>query len=165
MCQRISKIQLQSDIMSRFGSNFKFPRLDRKKKTDTLRVHDLPELNEILNVIEKCKRDALQNAIELGFIEREKANEFDFACKTKPYTKKEQRSQTKNKKTSNLEFYRSLDLNKINLKNYATHFIGKDIDESSAFIKIPSVSGHSERKIYKINNVLLVVARRQSQSE
>lgn len=72
MCQRISKIQLQSDIMSRFGSNFIFPRLNRSIKTEKLKVYDLPELNEIHNEIEKSKQDALRDAVQLGLIQKKK---------------------------------------------------------------------------------------------
>lgn len=70
MCQRISKIQLQSDIMSRFCTNFIFPRINRSNKTQKLKVYDLPEPNEIHSEIEKSKQDALRDAIQLGLVQK-----------------------------------------------------------------------------------------------
>lgn len=146
MSQRISKIQLQSDIMSRFGSNFIFPRLNRSNKLEEIKVHNLPELYEIHSEIEKSKHDALCDAVELGLIRKNKAKRFDFACKINPYSKKRRPKQVRVRYTSS-SISRVLDLNKINLKNYADKFIGKDVDESSPFLEIQN--NFSGRKIYK----------------
>lgn len=147
--QRISKIQLQSDIMSRFGSKFEFPRLNRLNKCEELKVYDLPELHEIYAQVEKSKQDATRDAIELGLIQKKNVNKFDFACKIIPYSKKRQQRQTVNGNKSNW-MSRTLDLNKINLKNYAKKFIGKDVEETSPFVEIRNYSTQSlERKIYK----------------
>lgn len=146
--QRISKIQLQSDIMSRFGSNFIFPRLNRSNKTEELKVHDLPELSEIHNEIERSKRDAKRDAIMLGLIKKSQANKFDFECKINPYTKKRQPKKVRLRNTFK-RIGRILDLNKINLKNYANQFVGKKVDQNSPFVEIQYDSKLKERKIYK----------------
>lgn len=148
MTQRISKIQLQSDIMSRFGSHFIFPRLDRVNKTEKLKVFDLPELKEIHSEIEKSKRDAIRDAIELGLIQKNKMKKFDFACKINPYSEIRRPKQIRVGKTSN-SVGRILDLKKINLKNYANKFIGKNVDETSPFVEIKCSSNSIERKVYK----------------
>lgn len=68
--EQISKIQLLSDVMSRIGSNFIFPRIDRFNKAEKLKVYDLPTLSEIYNEIEKCKQEATRDAISLGLIKK-----------------------------------------------------------------------------------------------
>lgn len=61
---RVSKIQLQSEIIHRNAAHFDFP---KAKKYEHKNVHDLPANSELINVIEKCKRDAIIAAKRLGF--------------------------------------------------------------------------------------------------
>lgn len=84
--EKISKIQLQSDVMSRIGSNFKFPRIDRSNKEKST-VYHLPTLTQIYNEIEKSKQEATRDAITLGLIKKNKQKSFDFGCKINPYQK------------------------------------------------------------------------------
>lgn len=136
--QRISKIQLQSDVMSKIGSNFVFSRLDRNK-SNNLKLYDMPTLTEIYSEIEKSKHDAIRDAIALCLIRRNKVNQFDFACKIKPHI---QNCKTIPKKRGRPSAYmkhsmrRVLHLNRINLKNFANQFIEKEVGEKSAYVEL-----------------------------
>lgn len=81
---RISKIQLLNEIMYNNSSNFNFP----SSGTNNFfipAIADLPTLHEIHDEIQKCKNDAVQDALKLGLIEQRNAKKFDFSCKVNPY--------------------------------------------------------------------------------
>lgn len=150
--QRISKIQLQSDLMSRIGSNFRFPRIDRSNEAEKLKIYELPTLIEIYNEIEKCKQEAISDAITLGLIKKNKQKTFDFSCKINLYQRKCKAKRTNNRSTLfhiKQSTHRVLQLNKINLKNHAHKFIDKEVNEESRFVEVYINPETNERHIYK----------------
>lgn len=149
--ERISKIQLQSDVMSRVGSNFIFPRINRSDKEKSI-VYDLPTLPEIYNEIEKSKHQAIRDAIVLGLIKKNKQNTFDFGCKINPYQNRRSKKRTNIRSTSYFikqSIHRVLELNKIKLKNYAHKFIDKEVSQESNFVEVHVNPETNERKIHK----------------
>lgn len=151
LCQRISKIQLQSDVMSRIGSNFIFPRLQHPK-TREIKVYGLPTLTEIYNEIETSKSDAIRDAIVLGLIHKNKVKQFDFTCQIKPHKKKRNTKRAKAETGSvfvNQITHRVLHLNRINLKNYVYRFDGKNVDENSAYVELYHNHTTNRRMIVK----------------
>lgn len=153
--ERISKIQLQSDVMSRIGSNFSFPRIDRFNKVEKFSVYDLPTLSEIYNEIEKCKQEATRDAIRLGLIKKNKQKTFDFGCKVNAYQKPRVAFRRKSKNTQSITFrikqyyHRVLQLDKINLKDHAHKFNDTEVPAESKFVEVFNNPETKERKIYK----------------
>lgn len=150
MTERISKIQLQSDIMTQIGSNFIFPRLNRQKNSK-IKVYDLPTLAEIYKEIEKSKCAASKDAVALGLIKKNQVARFDFACKIKPYKKKESNKRKKTKNGSHFakQCTRVLHLNKIDLKNFADKFIDKEVDANSPYVELYHDKETNRRMIVK----------------
>lgn len=76
---RISKIQLQSDISHSLRSVFNFPRC---QKPETSTVPMLPSKEEIIAKIEYCKLAAISDAIKLNLIDSDSENVC--ACQVQP---------------------------------------------------------------------------------
>lgn len=137
--QRISKIQLQSDTVSRIGTNFEFPRPSRNKNINKQKmiIYDLPTIGELLNEIEKSKRDAINDARMIGLISQKKINNFDIKCQLRPHINKritKKRIFSNNTLKNCLQ--RTIHFDKISLKNYAEKFVGKRIDKDSSFVEV-----------------------------
>lgn len=64
--ERISKIQLQNDIISKNGSNFKFPRIGKSNIAED--CVELPSVKDIQNEIKKSKKDAIIDAMRVGLL-------------------------------------------------------------------------------------------------
>lgn len=79
---RISKILLQNEISFNYNS-FKFPRLGHHQ----LKIfkQEMPTKQEILEEIEKCKRDAINDALHIGLLKKEDSKKVDFRCIIKPH--------------------------------------------------------------------------------
>lgn len=73
---RVDKIQLQNDIT--LNEKFVYPRIIN------ISVQIFPELpakEEIIDVIEGCKKNALNYAIKVGLISKNKARTYESECK------------------------------------------------------------------------------------
>lgn len=124
---RISKIQLQNDIINGTSSHFNYPRLSKQQNsndTATNQNTDLPTRNEIIAEIQNCQRDALVTARSLGLIINQRHTEF--RCKVPPYTfgKIRKRNITKNVTKASLD---PPNFNNIQLKNFADKLNGEII--------------------------------------
>lgn len=84
---RISKIQLQNEIIHGTSEHFVYPRLGQKEQISNDSSMDksivLPTRSEIIDEIEKCKQDAIIISRKLGLIVNRKQTEF--TCKVPLY--------------------------------------------------------------------------------
>lgn len=142
MLSRISKIQMQNDVMNSISDRYTFPQLKRTRDTKKF-TQILPTRLEIENQIEMCKLNALNDSVKLGLIEKAQVVNFDDTCKITPYIERKslkktgekhsQRKTTSMKQQSTINSYENL-----KLKNYAKDFDKKEIEETSPFVEIYS---------------------------
>lgn len=116
---RISKIQLQNDIMHSTSTNFTYPKLSKQNKVTV--THQLPTENEINDVISQCKQDAINTAIKFNLISSTSSNAMKqkaTSCQIKQYTPKPEKKpkQMHSLPTRTLSVS---DFKNIALKNYA----------------------------------------------
>lgn len=140
---RISKIQLQNEIMNTLSKNFTFPGLKTPSVTEDSNTFDLPSISDIINEIENCQRDAISTAKECGLISRKPAK--NYACNLKPH------SLISNERVKSLKpdpilllqrlKYAQFDLSNIKLKNYEYKFDINEIDESSPYVSVVDDAG------------------------
>lgn len=144
---RISKIQHQSDIANMIGSNYTFPHLDRIQSRHNQTFFDLPGKDQIQNVIEKAKNDALHDAMVFDLVhgkEKNNKKKVDLSCPINPFAKVRRGDKNKvNKQRVHEEYLQQchktsfgIDFEHINLKNVAHKFNGNDIDENSGFVEV-----------------------------
>lgn len=135
---RISKIQLQNDIIHGTSSNFTYPRLNKEQNsTDTVpdKNIDLPSRVEIVAEIQNCQRDALAKAKSLGLIPNNRYT--GFSCKVPP-SKLVDCGKIKQRKFSKPFNKKPLDppnFNDIHLKNFANELNG-EILATSPYVEI-----------------------------
>lgn len=134
---RISKIQLQNDIIHGTSSHFIYPRLNKQANlNDTMpdETTVLPTKMEIVTEIQKCQRDAIVKAKSLGLIPNQRNNEFH--CKVPPYTSNGC-DKTKKKTFAKKICKTPLDppnFNNIQLKNFA-YKLNEEIEATSRMLK------------------------------
>lgn len=165
---RISKIQMQSDIMQKISNNFKFPRLGTSSDNANP-PQVLPSAIEIQARIEKCKSNALQDAVHLGLLGKVQATKFDISCKLLPLNPRKNSSwQTIDEQVIEEEQVPehtawqcdSLNcLRGISLKNYAGDFDDEEIDESSIYVKVFS---EPNRVVFKKSHLVWVLKKEYS---
>lgn len=136
MCGRLSKIELQNEIIHLTSSHFTYPRLG-SKEIMTKCSFELPSMVEIANQIEECKLLALDTAQKFKLItKKESFDQNIFACEIIPYvhkiTKKSQLMQNTVPITTTKQLKLS-DLNGICLKNFAEK---TKIEENSPFVEL-----------------------------
>lgn len=136
---RISKIQLQNDIMHTTSSKFVYPRLQRKLNVDSKIIHELPSPEQIFNEIILCQKIACQTATKLGLITSKKQQLM--SCKIKPYTPKCANITQRMKVLSinKKQEPKMPDPRNIQLKDYSEKLI--NIDERSPYALLDSTKG------------------------
>lgn len=138
--QRISKIQLQNDIVvSETVSNFVFPHLIRNNNKTKPTIYDLPTNNEILTEMQKVKRDVMNDAIALGIIKEKQTNNTNFACNLMPYTEKCKKKEQKDKQSESFHKHwrhEHIRFSSLGLQNYAHQFDEDEVDEFSSFVEV-----------------------------
>lgn len=146
---RISKIQLQNDIIFGTLPQFKYPRLGPADISSNEAMR-LPTKEEIIKVILQCQREAIETAKEFGLISNRSRKVY--VCKVLPYeTTLNQRSR---KKLQNdlIAYYNNVN-NTIDtgnfgskLHNFANKFELCELDETSPYVEIPN---EFDRRIIK----------------
>lgn len=133
---RVSKIQLQSEIVHSHAANFDFPKANRIDGQKS--VYELPTKNEIVSVIKKCKKDAIHTAKNLGFTIDDAAS---LPCDLAPVDMKKTKRSNKSKKKEPRKFMNEhrknltiSDLKNVKLINYAEKHA--EPDETSPFVKL-----------------------------
>lgn len=146
--QRISKIQLQSDIRARIGTDYVFPRLIRPNVKSPLKC-DLPTFVEIKATIEKAKTYAIKDAISLGLVKD--SHNIDLTCKLKPYSEKVSKKKTSMSalKLKQTNIKRRLCLGRLSLKNYEHKFVDDDLNETSSYVEVFRDNFKQKRMIVK----------------
>lgn len=125
---RIKKIQLQNDIASK--SVFNFPRF--KIIADISDTVELPTMDEIIDEVEQCKHDAIHFAIEVGLMKKRNARLFKFECQIPPIQPKTCDSNVERV----AEPSSAIQINSMNLKNFADKFRGKVLPENSPYVRL-----------------------------
>lgn len=141
--ERISKIQLQNDIISKSGPNFKFPRISRPSSSDAF--FELPSAEEIQNEIRKSEKDAFIDAMSVGLITTGEFSRENLTCQVKPYHVKEKKSKVAAKDKNDNQ----VEPGNIQLKNYASKFEGEKVRQTSPFVELFDLNKTGNRFICK----------------
>lgn len=113
---RISKIQLQNDVICSTSPNFIYPKF--VKEREGTKIQQLPSKKEIDGIILECKQNALKTAIEFGLISfRSKSTQKATTCQLKPYIPKTKTR--KKQKEYNGPVMSTKNINISNFKNIA----------------------------------------------
>lgn len=136
---RISKIQLQNQIMNALSKNFVFPGLKHLPQTENSNSVDLPTKLEIFTEIEMYQQDAIRTAKKFGLITRKPAN--NYTCQLKPHTLGMNRIKVKRTKANFIskfqrDKYSQIDLNNIKLKDYSGKLNTTNIGPTSPYVEI-----------------------------
>lgn len=139
---RISKIQLQNDIIHGTSTQFKYPRLGGANIPSNEKI-ELPTKDDMINVILQCKREAIETAKKLGLISHRSQN--TYVCKVLPYTTNNHIQCSKRKfHNANGNFNNSNALDTENfgskLKNFADTTDLSELDETGPYVNIPNES-------------------------
>lgn len=138
--ERISKIQLQTDIATHNAENFAFPRVAIPSNEVPMIKIELPSPQEIYDEIEKCKEAAINYAKQVGLVDLRKSKDVDISCKLAPYVphRKKQTKKT-NDFTTDMEcFYERLPflLPSGTIKNYSDKFLNESVPETCPFVEV-----------------------------
>ncbi|XP_055308274.1 uncharacterized protein LOC129572356 [Sitodiplosis mosellana] len=136
---RISKIQLQNDIMHGTSEHFVFPRLKKKSEFVEYNHFDLPSKDEIYSEIENCQKDAIKTAKEFGLIGKRSAKTFE--CKINPHETKHTQAKRSDPILNVRKNIAELDLNNIKLKDYTGKLKDTNFDLTSPYVEILSDDG------------------------
>lgn len=134
-CGRMSKIELQKEIIHMTSSQFTYPR--HGPKNVMKHSFELPSMEEIVNQIEQCKTLALKTALDFKLITKKESNDTSiFTCKVNPYVTKMTQKSSLMQNTVPITTTKQLqlsDLKSICLKNFPTK---TEIDENSPFVEL-----------------------------
>lgn len=133
---RISKIQLQNEIMRTTSPEYVYPRLNKKTTFDNKNTPDLPTKEEIIELIKQCQRDAICKGKEFGLIAKRPLE--DYNCKIIAYDTEKYLGKTQQKKTFNTteNFHPLPDLSNIQLKDYTEKLKDLAVDYTSQYVEI-----------------------------
>lgn len=141
---RISKIQLQNDIIHGTSSQFKYPRLGRAEILST-KTNELPTKDEIINVVLQCNRDAIDTAKKFGLISNR--SQKTYVCKVLPFASSNHNQKRKHKIRSNTIANLNVSVTE-NVGSKLRNFADKldEIDETGPYVQLPN---QSVRRIVK----------------
>lgn len=158
---RISKIDLQNDIMQATSPDFVYPRLKKHTAFAPNTDQELPTAEHIFNEVLFSRRIAIKTATKLGLISNGFQNDSILQCKIKPYTSdvKSNLKPMKTQTTVARESFKMPSLKNIQLKDYNGKLKRDVIDENSAYAEIKSVTG---KRIVVKKTSLCWLLRRES---
>lgn len=141
---RISRIQLLSEISNDKGSEFNYPKtLSSCNFSAPKDFNDFPTVDEIINTIKQSKEDALNEAIKVGLIEKECESKDSFCvCPVQLYENKMPNAgKNENNETDYTIFDETsqdlyMKIISAKLKNYASKFAENSIPETSSYVEI-----------------------------
>lgn len=140
--ERINKIQLLNDITT--DTNFEFPNVKDAHKFPGYISHELPTKDEIFAEIEKCRKNAIEDAMEYGLLENNFTSDCISCCIPSIKRKPDEPNQTF---CANTQIPRIARLDKLALPNYAHKFVGKPVPETSPYVEV--CTGNAKRHIVK----------------
>lgn len=140
---RISKIQLQNEIMHRTSANFIYPRFKSKSLVESSIIHELPSPQEILNEIIFCRKSALVAATKFGLVTKANTQRLKIECKINPYTPKLNcvSKRMKSLSISNKSTMKMPDPRNIQLKDYSGKLNNIDVEERSPYAILYRANG------------------------
>lgn len=124
---RIKKIHLQNDIAQK--SVFNFPRI--KILNELMGDIVLPTEKEIVDHVERAKRDAIKSATEIGLLKNRRTRSLKLECKIpliQPRPPKPQEHITK--------VLAPVQIKTMNLKNFADKFKDQNILDQSPYVRL-----------------------------
>lgn len=140
---RVSKIQLQNEIMHKTSSVFVYPRMKKPTNAESKCIHPLPSPQEIYNEIVFCKKTAIVTATNLGLITKGNSRHKKLECKVNPH-KPKVNNIAKQLKSLSIREKPSLkmpSIQNIQLKDYTGKLNRTHIDERSSYAEIRSATG------------------------
>lgn len=158
---RVSKIQLQNEIMHKTSSNFVYPRMNKPTNAESKFIHPLPSPQEIYNEIVFCKKTAIVAASNLGLITKGNSRHKKLECKVNPHKPKVHNIAMRLKSLSISEkpSLKMPNLQNIQLKDYTGKLNKTHIDERSSYAEIRSATG---KKILVRKTSLCWLLRKES---
>lgn len=171
---RISKIQMQNDIMQTISKDFEFPRLGKSTKNQAYPPQSLPTIIEIISQIEKCKVSALQDGVRLQLLTNIHAQKFDDSCKILPLINRHNsiinsdgddsdndgHNENVYEQQSIWKCYDTNCLRGTTLKNYAKNFGNMELEESSIYLEI--FNELNKRTVVKKSSLVWLLRKRHS---
>lgn len=156
---RVGKAQLLNEISHENDGNFIFPQSDRAAKNPKSKISNdvLPSHNEIIDTILKSKSDAVKSAVKIGLIAKKSNFKAESCfCQVIPCVPSKNYKHTPvaldKTEESNFELddakYKCLFAN-LSLRNYASKFENKVLDETSSYVEIPFVNSETKFIVLK----------------
>lgn len=96
-------------------------------------------MQEIHDEIEKCKNNAMQDALKMGLIEPSGEKKFDFSCKINPYIEMSAVRKKRKNKSKVIVIHqpeRMIELKNIQWKDFSDKFENKCVEENSPFVEV-----------------------------
>lgn len=156
---RISKIQLQNEIMHSTSTEFIYPRLN-KKSIYTNAVYSLPSAEQIYNEIVFCEKSSITTATKLGLIKKGMATRDTFVCKINPHAISTEKVIKKKRLNTERESYILPDLKNIQLKDYTGKYKHKNTGERSPYVEMYNAA---DKRIVVKKTSLCWLLREESQ--
>lgn len=148
---RLSKIQLQNDISSDTNSQFIYPRLARNKQK--YNTNSLPDMREIFDEIELCKKQALRDGRQLGLIDSKNASKYNFDCEIAPYMfsvkpkKRKKKAQMKKKSVAGKKRIKIGSKRLVNMKKMSKRkqYIRKTTERPKLNLRMIALKNYAEK--------------------
>lgn len=155
--RRISKMQLQNDISYSLSSEYEFPRIGNIRRSATT-SDGLPTLQQIIGCIENCRKNASIDAVQLGLIEQERLESFDYRCKIPPHMLPPLSELDSSEKQKEESAFFNFTWSGVLLKNFASKFNDVSVPEHSAYVELE----HPKKKIIVKKSSLCWLLRRDT---
>lgn len=136
---RLSKIELQNEIMATTSKNYVYPRLKTQPEELQYDQIDLPSKEEIYAEIESCQKDAIATARKFNLTDNRCAKIIE--CRINSHTaalSKQKKPQVVLTPNRNIE---QLNISNIKLKDYSGKLKSIDIDDVSPYVEILRYDG------------------------
>lgn len=136
---RLSKIQLQNEVMHNTSKNYVYKRFKTQPQKHESKKFDLPSLEQIYNEIEKCRRDAISMALKFKLIKKRCAKSTE--CNIKRTDNSHRLKKPQKISTSNRINVNHLNISNIALKDYTGKLKNQNFDDVSPYIGIMRNNG------------------------
>lgn len=113
---RLSKIQLQNEIMHNISENYVYPRLKTQSEKPQCNRSDLPTIEEIIAEMKNCQNDAIATSRKFNLIDKRCAKNIE--CRIKRAATLNQLNKPQKILTANRMNIEHLDISNIQLKDY-----------------------------------------------
>lgn len=134
---RVHKTQLQGNISNTKNSNYRFPKNLKSKDFSKMKQYQLPSPDEVFQVIERAKNEALSIAAEFDLCKR--ARSEIIPCKLSPHFITVKQKNIKLPRVQKVDVSTIINqFSTIRLSNYAEKFQDQSVEETSSFTEIPN---------------------------